>query len=132
MLLPLAFAVQEACARLSLVTGMGLAGIIKQRLPRPVLYLCLALVVIANTVNVAADLGSMAAALQLLVPVPQLAGVIGFAVVIVIAEMFVPYHQYAKVLRWLCLSLLAYVAVMFVAEVQWNQVLQDFVVPGFS
>lgn len=132
VLLPLAFAVQEACARLSLVTGMGLAGIIKQRLPRPVLYLCLALVVIANTVNVAADLGSMAAALQLLVPVPQLAGVIGFAVVIVIAEMFVPYHQYAKVLRWLCLSLLAYVAVMFVAEVQWNQVLQDFVVPGFS
>ena len=77
LLLPLAFAVQEACARLALVTGQGLAGIIKRRLPRPILYLCLALVVIANTVNIAADLGSMAAALQLLIPVPQALGVIG-------------------------------------------------------
>lgn len=132
LLLPLAFAVQEACARLALVTGHGLAGIIKQRLPRPILYLCLALVVVANTVNIAADLGSMAAALQLLVPVPQLIGVIGFAVVIVLAEMFVPYHQYAKVLRWLCLSLLAYIAVLFVADVKWDQVVRDFFIPDFT
>ena len=132
VLLPLAFAVQEACARLSLVTGQGLAGIIKRRMPRPVLYLCLALVVIANTVNVAADLGSMAAALQLLVPVPQLIGVIGFATVIVVAELFVPYHRYAKLLRWLCISLLAYIAVMFVADVQWDQVVRDLLVPGFT
>jgi Mn2+/Fe2+ NRAMP family transporter len=132
VLLPLAFAVQEACARLALVTGQGLAGIIKRRLPRPILYLCLALVVIANTVNIAADLGSMAAALQLLVPVPQALGVIGFAVVIVLAEMFVPYHRYAKILRWLCLSLLAYIAVLFVADVKWDQVLRDLVIPGFT
>lgn len=132
LLLPLAFAVQEACARLALVTGQGLAGIIKRRLPRPILYLCLALVVIANTVNIAADLGSMAAALQLLIPVPQALGVIGFAVVIVVAEMFVPYHRYAKFLRWLCLSLLAYIAVLFVADVKWDQVLMDLFVPGFT
>lgn len=74
VLLPLAFAVQEACARIALVTGHGLAGVIKARMPRPILYLCLALVVVANTVNIAADLGSMAAALQLLVPVPQVLG----------------------------------------------------------
>lgn len=132
VLLPLAFAVQEACARLSLVTGQGLAAIIKRRLPRPVLYLCLALVVIANTVNIAADLGSMAAALQLLVPVPQIVGVIGFATIIVLAELFVPYHRYAKILRWLCLSLLAYIAVMFVADVQWDQVIRDLLVPSFT
>ena len=132
VLLPLAFSVQEACARLALVTGKGLAGIMKQRLPKPMLYLCLALVVIANTVNIAADLGSMAAALQLLVPIPQLIGVVGFAAIIVLAEMFVPYHRYAKLLRWLCLSLLAYIAVLFVADVNWAQVGRDLVIPNFT
>lgn len=132
VLLPLAFAVQEACARIALVTGHGLAGVIKARMPRPILYLCLALVVVANTVNIAADLGSMAAALQLLVPVPQVLGVVLFATVIVLAEVFVPYHRYAKILRWLCLSLLAYFAVMFVAQVDWAQVGRDLFLPQFE
>lgn len=132
LLLPLAFAVQEACARIALVTGHGLAGVIKARMPKPILYLCLALVVVANTVNIAADLGSMSAALQLLVPIPQLLGVIVFAAVIVVAEVFVPYHRYAKFLRWLCLSLLAYFAVMFVAKVDWAQVAQDLFIPKFE
>ena len=132
LLLPLAFAVQEACARIALVTGHGLAGVIKARMPRPILYLCLALVVVANTVNIAADLGSMSAALQLLVPIPQFLGVILFAAVIVVAEVFVPYHRYAKFLRWLCLSLLAYFAVMFVAHVDWAQVGKDLFVPQFE
>lgn len=132
VLLPLAFAVQEACARIALVTGHGLAGVIKARMPKPILYLCLALVVVANTVNIAADLGSMSAALQLLIPVPQFLGVILFATVIVLAEVFVPYHRYAKFLRWLCLSLLAYFAVMFVAKVDWAQVGRDLIVPQFE
>lgn len=121
-LLPLAFAVQEACARLALVTGEGLAQIIRRRMSRSVLAVAVVLVVIANTVNIAADLGAMAAALQLLVPVPQIVGVILFALVILAAEIWIPYHQYAKWLRWLCLSLLAYIAVMFVAGVDWSQV----------
>ncbi|TXN32054.1 Nramp family divalent metal transporter [Lacisediminihabitans profunda] len=129
VLLPLAFAVQEACARLALVTGKGLAGIIRERLPRPLLFLCVALVTIANTVNIAADIGSMSAALRLLVPVPQFLGVVGFGVLIVLAEVYVPYHRYAKGLRWLCLSLLAYVAVLFVANVDWPQVGLDLVIP---
>jgi NRAMP (natural resistance-associated macrophage protein)-like metal ion transporter len=129
VLLPLAFAVQEACARLALVTGKGLAGIIRERLPRPMLFLCVALVAVANTVNIAADIGSMSAALRLLVPVPPLAGVVGFGAVIVLAEIYVPYHRYAKLLRWLCLSLLAYVAVLFVAKVNWPQVGLDIVIP---
>ncbi len=129
VLLPLAFAVQEACARLALVTGRGLAGIIRDRLPKPVLYLCVALVTVANTVNIAADLGSMAAVLQLLVPIPQFIGVVAFAVIIALAEIYVPYHRYTKWLRWLCFSLLAYVAVMFVADVDWPQVAADMVIP---
>jgi len=129
LLLPLAFAVQESCARLALVTGKGLAGIIRTRLPRPLLYISVLLVAIANIVNIAADLGSMAAALQLIVPVPQAIGVIGFAAGIAVAEVFVPYHRYAKILRWLCLSLLAYVAVLFVANVDWGAVARDVVIP---
>lgn len=132
VLLPLAFAVQEACARLALVTGEGLAGIIRRRLPRSVLAIAVLLVAIANTVNIAADLGAMAASLQLIVPVPQAIGVIGFALLIVVAEVMVPYHRYTKWLRWLCLSLLAYVAVMFVAHVDWPEAAHNFVVPGFE
>ena len=121
-LLPFAFAVQEACARVALVTGRGLASIIKSRLPRWVLVLAVVLVAVANTVNIAADLSSMSAALRLLVPIDQVVGVVLFAAGIAVAEVLVPYHRYARVLRWLCLSLLAYVAVLFVAKVDWNAV----------
>ena len=128
-LLPLAFATQAACARLALVTGKGLAAIIRATLPRWVLVLAVLLVSIANTVNIAADLGSMAAALRLLVPIDQVVGVVGFAVVMAFIEIAVPYHRYAKVLRWLCLSLLAYVLVLFVAKVDWQAVVWQTVVP---
>ena len=128
-LLPLAFATQEACARLALVTGKGLAAIIRATLPRWVLVLAVLLVSVANTVNIAADLGSMAAALRLLVPIDQVVGVVGFAVVMAFIEIAVPYHRYAKVLRWLCLSLLAYVLVLFVAKVDWQAMVWHTVVP---
>ena len=128
-LLPLAFATQEACARLALVTGKGLAAIIRATLPRWVLILAVVLVSVANTVNIAADLASMAAALRLLVPIDQVVGVIGFAVVIAALEIAVPYHRYSKVLRWLCLSLVAYVLVLFVAQVDWAQVATATLLP---
>jgi NRAMP (natural resistance-associated macrophage protein)-like metal ion transporter len=128
-LLPLAFATQEACARLALVTGKGLAAIIRATLPRWVLIVAVLLVSVANTVNIAADLGSMAAALRLLVPIDQVVGVVGFAVLMAFIEIVVPYHRYAKVLRWLCLSLLAYVAVLFVARVDWHAVALNTVLP---
>jgi NRAMP (natural resistance-associated macrophage protein)-like metal ion transporter len=128
-LLPLAFATQEACARLALVTGKGLAAIIRATLPRWVLILAVVLVSVANTVNIAADLASMAAALRLLVPIDQVVGVVGFAVVIAILEIAIPYHRYSKVLRWLCLSLVAYVLVLFVAQVDWAQVATATLLP---
>lgn len=128
-LLPLAFATQEACARLALVTQKGLAAIIKERLPRWVLVIAVLLVAIANTVNISADLASMTAALRLIVPVDQVIGVVVFALSMALVEIIVPYHRYAKVLRWLCLSLLAYVAVMFVAKVDWGQVAVGTLVP---
>ena len=131
-LLPFAFAVQEACARLALVTGKGLAAIIKTRMPRWVLVVAVLLVAVANTVNIAANLSIMSAALGLLVPIEQWAGVLLFAIVLGVTEIVIPYHRYAKVLRWLCLSLLAYVAVLFVAQVDWQQVAISTLIPSFD
>jgi Mn2+/Fe2+ NRAMP family transporter len=90
------------------------------------------LVAVANTVNIAANLSIMSAALGLLVPIEQWAGVLMFALVLGLTEIFIPYHRYAKVLRWLCLSLLAYVAVLFVAQVDWQQVAISTLIPAFD
>jgi Mn2+/Fe2+ NRAMP family transporter len=132
LLLPLAFVTQETCARLALVTRKGLAAIIRERMPRLVLVVAVLLVATANTVNIAADLASMTAALRLIVPIDQVIGVVAFALGMALVEIVVPYHRYAKVLRWLCLSLLAYVAVMFVAQVPWGEVAYSTLVPHFD
>ena len=123
VLLPFAFAIQETCARIALVTGQGLARVIKRRMPTWVLIITVFLVALANTVNIAADLSSMAAVVTMFTPMSQLVAVALIALLVGAAEILIPYHQYARVLRWLCLSLLSYVAVLLVASVDWPQVL---------
>ena len=123
VLLPFAFAIQETCARLALVSGQGLAGLIKRRMPVLVLYTTVFLVALANTVNIAADLSSMAAVTLMFVNIPQLVAVLIIALAVGVAEIFIPYHQYARVLRWLCLSLISYIAVLAVANVDWSNAL---------
>src|SRR5205085_8251070 len=114
--LPLAAAVQELSARLGLVCGKGLAALIKERFPRAVLAGAVTLLAAANIFNIGADLNAMAASLKLLVPLPELLTVIVLAAGLVLAETLLPYHRYAKVLRWLTLSLVAYLAVPFVVH----------------
>lgn len=123
VLLPFAFAIQETCARLALVSGQGLAGLIKRRMPVLVLYTTVFIVALANTVNIAADLSSMAAVTLMFVNIPQLVAVLIIALAVGVAEIFIPYHQYARVLRWLCLSLISYIAVLAVANVDWSNAL---------
>ncbi len=125
VLLPLAIAVQEMCGRVGIVTHHGLAGIIRRHYARPVLYGAVALLCIANTINVGADLGAMAAATNLLVPIPQQLLVIFFALGILLLEIFVPYRRYAKVLKWLTLSLLAYVLTAFITQPDWAESAQS-------
>lgn len=132
LLLPFAIAVQETCARLALANRAGLARIIKRNFPKPVVVGAVTLVVVANTVNIAADIASMAAAMRLLIPIPQLLGVVLFTIGIGAAEILIPYHRYAKVLRWLCLSLLAYVVVLFTLQVSWSDVLHAVVSPAIT
>lgn len=131
-LLPLAIGVQESTARLGLVTGKGLGTLIRERFPRWVLVGAVVLVASANTLNIAADLASMGAALNLLVPIPESAGVVLFALVIGLAEVVVPYHRYSRVLRWFALSLVAYVLVLAVVHVNWGEVAARTFVPRFT
>ncbi len=130
-LLPLAVGVQEATARLGLVTGKGLGTLMRERFHRSVLIGAVVLLVSANTLNIAADLASMGAALHLLVPVPAGIGVVLFAVLMAVAEVLVPYHRYSRILRWFALSLVAYVAVLAVVHVNWGTVAARTFLPRF-
>ena len=130
-LLPLAVGVQESTARLGLVTGKGLGTLIRERFPRWVLVGAVVLLASANTLNIAADLASMGAALRLLVPLPTAVGVVMFAVMMAAAEVLVPYHRYSRVLRWFALSLVAYVLVLGVVHVDWSTVAARTFVPRF-
>jgi NRAMP (natural resistance-associated macrophage protein)-like metal ion transporter len=128
--LPLAAAVQETAARLGLVTGKGLAVLIKERFPRWVLFSAVLLVVCANVFNIGADLGSMAASIRELAPIPYAPLVVLLAGAILGVEIFVPYRRYSGILRWLTLSLVAYIAVLFVIKVNWGQVVRDVFIPS--
>jgi NRAMP (natural resistance-associated macrophage protein)-like metal ion transporter len=128
--LPLSAAVQECAARIGLTTGGGFAAAIGKRFSRPVVLGAVALVAIANVFNIGADLASMSAATRLLVPIPAWLVLIVMTAVLVTLEIRVSYPRYAKVLRWLTLSLLAYVGVLFVVDVDWSQVLRATFLPS--
>ncbi len=114
-MLPLLIAVQEMCGRIGLVTGKGLAAVVRQRYNRAVLIGAVTLVLVANTLNIGADLGAMAATLQLFAPgVSDILLVVVVALFILLLEIFIPYRRYAVALKALALSLLAYVATGFI------------------
>jgi NRAMP (natural resistance-associated macrophage protein)-like metal ion transporter len=129
--LPLASAVQETAARLGLASGRGLMALIKERFPQPIMWLAVAIIVSANMFNIGADLGSMAAAFRLLIPLPPSILVVGFAAITVLLEVFVSYERYSLILRWLALSILAYVVELFVIDIDWSRVVSGLV-PSFG
>lgn len=130
--LPFAVAVQEATARLGLYSGKGLAALIKIHFKRWVLFVALVLVVGANTFNIGADLGSMAAATNLVVPIPQVLLLLVFGFGIAVLEIVIPYHRYARILRWLCVSLLSYLVVLFIVKVTWSDVASKLFIPHLA
>ena len=128
-MLPFMTAVQEACARIGLVTGKGIAAIVKENYSKKVLYSVVALVVIANTINIGADIGAMASAAQLLVPVPFVILTLFFTALILVLEIFTNYKVYSKILKWLALALLAYPITAFIVHQPWGTVLKASVIP---
>ena len=130
--LPLMCAIQEISARIGRVTGRGIAGNLKLHYPRPVLAVLVGLLLVANTLNLGADLGAMGAALRLVIGGNALFYVGAFAVVSTVLEIFVRYSRYVSVLKWLTLALFAYVGVAFVVHVPWGTVAYRLVAPHIS
>ena len=129
---PLMCAIQLISAEVGRVTGHGLAGNMRRHYPVWLLYGTVGLLVVANTINLGADLGAMAAALHLLVAGPVALYVLAFALLSGLLEIFVRYSRYVSVLRWLTLSLFAYVATVFVVGVPWATVARDLVLPDIK
>ena len=127
--LPFMIAIQLVSARIGRVTGKGVAANLREHTPRSVLMVMVTLLVIANTINIAADIAAMGEALQLVVGGRSHFHSIAFGVVTVLLQVFVPYRKLAPVLKWLTLFLFAYVIAVFLVRVPWAQVLYDLVIP---
>ena len=128
-MLPFMMGVQEACARTGMVTGKGIAAIVKEHYNSKVLYAVVALVVIANVINIGADIGAMASAAELITPLPFVIWTLLFTASILILEIFTTYKVYARILKWLALSLLAYPITVFIVQMPWSTVLKATFIP---
>lgn len=129
LLLPFMTAIQEACARIGAVTGKGIAAVVKEHYRKNVLYGILVLVLLANTINIGADLGAMGAAAHLVLPLNLAVLTLLFTALILILEIFTSYKTYAKILKWLVLSLLAYPLTLFLVREPWGTLLKATLIP---
>jgi NRAMP (natural resistance-associated macrophage protein)-like metal ion transporter len=130
--LPLMVAIQLICARIGRVTGHGLARNLTAVFPRPVVYALVGLLFIANTLNIGADLAAMGAAARLVLGGGGPALTLTFAGLSLGLLVFVPYHRYVRVLKWLTMALFAYVAVVFTVRIDWAQVAIRALAPHLS
>jgi len=126
---PIMVVIQEMCARIGMVTGKGLTKVIAKKYSSWILYGAVGLVIAANTINIGADLGAMASSIQLLIPLPFAALVIACALIIVLLEIFVSYKKYARILKWLALSLFAYIVTAFIVHQSWGAIIHSLLIP---
>jgi Mn2+/Fe2+ NRAMP family transporter len=121
--------IQQMCGRIGMVTGKGLAGVIRKHYSKPVLYFAVSLLVIANTINIGADLGAMATSAQMLLGLPFLFWLILITGLVIVLEIFVTYKTYSKILKYLALSLFAYVVTAFIIKQNWVIIAKNTVLP---
>jgi NRAMP (natural resistance-associated macrophage protein)-like metal ion transporter len=129
---PLMVGIQMVSARLGYVTGRGLAANVKSVFPRPVLWAIVSLLLVANTINIAADIAAMGEATRLLVGGSVHLYCVCFGLLCLIMQVYLRYETYVSYLKWLTLALLSYVAVVFMFNVEWVRVLHDMVLPQLS
>ncbi|HLW65150.1 MAG TPA: Nramp family divalent metal transporter [Gemmataceae bacterium] len=126
---PLMFAIQYICARVGLASGEGLAAALNRRFSRKLVFVVVLSLVIANTINAGADIVAIAAGINLLIPIRVSALILPVSVLIVVLQIWGSYQLIANIFRWLCLSLLAYIASSFLAHPSWRQVACGTLVP---
>ena len=127
--LPFMIAIQLVSARIGRVTGKGVSANLREHTPRSFLMAMVLLLVVANTINIAADIAAMGEALQLVVGGGAHFHAVVFGVLTVLLQVFVPYRKLAPILKWLTLFLFAYVIAVFSVDVPWTHVLHDLVIP---
>jgi len=128
---PLMSGIQEISARVGRVTGHGLAESLRKHYPKWVLFTAVGLLQVANTINIGADIGAMGAALHLLIGGPVQLYVLGFGLLCLGLQIFIPYRRYVPYLKWLCLGLFAYVGILFAVKIPWAAVLHATFLPRF-
>jgi NRAMP (natural resistance-associated macrophage protein)-like metal ion transporter len=128
---PFMAVVQEMCGRIGLVTGRGLSNVIRTNYSKKVLFSCVGLLFFANTVNIGADLGAMAATSQLLLKIPFIVWLIVITTLTLLLQIFVPYPSYARYLKYMGLSLFAYIIVAFISKQPWQHIGMETIVPKF-
>jgi Mn2+/Fe2+ NRAMP family transporter len=129
---PLMVGIQMVSARIGRVTGMGLAGNIQRHYPRWLLYAIVCMLLAANTFNIAADLAAMGDAAKLVIGGPGRWYAVGFGLVSALLQVYVPYTRYVRVLKWLTLALLAYVATAFVVHIPLKELFSAALLPKIS
>lgn len=129
---PLMVGIQVVSARIGRVSGHGLATNIRRHYPAWLLYTVVGLLLIANTINIAADLSAMGEAMKLIAGGPAPLYAVLFGVLSLLLQVFIPYRRYVRLLKWLTLALLAYVATVFVVKTPWPQVLTRALLPHLS
>jgi Mn2+/Fe2+ NRAMP family transporter len=129
---PLMSAIQYMCATIGRVTGRGLAANIKEAFPPVIIKSVVLLLLIANTLNIAADVAAMGEVAELIIGFDRHLMTAGFVIATLLMQIFIPYHRYVRLLKWLTLSLLAYAAVLFTVHVPWGRVMLRTVWPHFT
>lgn len=126
---PFMIVIQQMCSRIGMVTGKGLASVILEHYSKRVLYITVSLLVIANTINIGADLGAMASSAQMLLGLPFLFWLFLITGSIITLEVFVPYKTYSRILKYLALTLSSYILATLVIKLDWGLVLRATLVP---
>src|ERR1051325_2221795 len=127
---PMKTVIQEICARIGLVSGKGLSSAIKKRYSKNIVLPLTILLIIANTVNIGADIAAMSASIRLVFPhFPVIAAALSFTAFIILSEVFVTYSKYVKILKYLTISLFAYIATAMIVGGNWNQILVATIIP---
>lgn len=129
---PLMAAIQEICARIGRITGAGIAANVRKHYPRPILYAVVLFLCVANIFNLGADITAMGAAAHLVFRGSVNAYAVAFGLISLLLQVFVPYKQYVRYLKWLTLALFAYVATAFVAHVSVKLAIRGTFIPGVS